>query len=186
MLLHRLAVLSLFTFTLSSARGDTLLAHVDADTSVPGVWSYTVFDDEPSGSPNYVTSFNVLLDAAIVVTGTPQGWDVITDDLSYVFWYSADLALPYPDDIAPGNFLDGFSIASTAVVSILSDGTVAAWDHIADAPGPSTDLSVLAPSAETPEPSSFSLLLIFLGLLSGSAYSGILTPSFSVPPQKKS
>jgi hypothetical protein len=162
------AVIPLLLFSASLPASAGLLTHVATDASVPGVWLYTIFNDEPIGSPNYLTSLNVLVDAPIVVTGTPDGWNVITDDVSFVFWFSADLALPYPHDVAPGASLAGFTIASSAAVSISSTATVFAWDHAADAPGASSDpLSVPAPSSssEIPEPTTICLFLGGLGAL---------------------
>ena len=145
--------------SLRQLTADTLSAHVSVDTSTAGVWSYTVFNDEPTGSPNYVTAFNLNVDAPVTVTGIPAGWDVDTNNTTFVFWFNTDAVLPYPHDIAPGSSLGGFMISSPGSVSDVITATAVSWDHSLDQPGPTSDLlSVLGP-ASVPEPSS-SLLFV--------------------------
>jgi hypothetical protein len=150
-------------------RADPILAaHIETLVSPPGVWSYTLFNDEPLASSNYIFAFSLTINAPVVVTGVPDGWTVDTDNVSFVFWFNTDLALPYPHDIAPGSSLGGFSISSPGAVPGLSSAAIAGWDHLLDAPGPlSSDILVSSPSSPTPvpEPSSAMLLVAPLFLM---------------------
>ena len=137
-----------------------LIADVMA-TPGPTVWSYTLFNNEPTGSPNFIDSFSLTVNAPITVTGTPAGWDFSTDDTTFVFWFNTDPALPYPHDVAPGSSLGGFSLTSTATSSQLLSYGLAGWDHSLDQPGPTTAGTVLVPSnvqQSVPEPPTWSLL----------------------------
>jgi hypothetical protein len=129
-----------------------LASHVTVTTGPP-TWSYTIFNDEPTGSPNYLSSFTLSVDAPISVTGTPDGWTYSTDSATYVYWYNQDTSLPYPHDVAPGASLDGFGIESSDATSADALYTITSWDHNADAPGPGVMASTLAPTASVPEPS---------------------------------
>lgn len=129
-----------------------LLAHIDGDSSVPGVWSYTVFNDEMPGSPQYIAQFFVLVGAPITVTGTADGWIVTTDYLSYVEWTSADATPPYPHDIAPGSSLGGFQISSPGALSTASIGSAQAWDHALDVAGATSDALLVDAPVTVPEP----------------------------------
>jgi hypothetical protein len=147
-----------------------LKADLIADVTVtagPPVWSYTLINNELLDSPNFITSFSLTVDAPIIVTGTPTGWDFSTDDATYVFWYNTDPALPYPHDVAPGASLGGFSISSTATSSELLSYGLSGWDHSLDQPGPTVAGTVLSPSssATVPEPNSVYLLLGAMGFL---------------------
>jgi hypothetical protein len=119
-------------------------------------------NDEPTGSANYIAAFSLTVNAPITVTGTPSGWTDNTDNLTFVFWFNTDPALPYPHDVAPGSSLGGFTIASIGSVSTLLTAGIVSWDHSLDAPGPlSPPLSVAAPATPAvPEPSSFALILL--------------------------
>jgi hypothetical protein len=140
-----------------------LASHVEL-TSGTGQWSYTLFNDEPSGSSNYISSFTLDVNAPISSIQAPVGWTYSTDMATFIFWSNADLALPYPHDIAPGGFLGDFVLQSSAPLSLPSDFTLLAWDHNQDAPGNSLSDSVLAPSIvlATPEPTVSVALLATL------------------------
>jgi hypothetical protein len=128
----------------------------------PPIWSYTLVNAEPANSPNFISSFSLAVDAPITVTGTPAGWDFSTDNTTFVFWFNADPVLPYPNDVAPGTSLGGFSLTSTTMSSDLLSYGLTGWDHSLDEPGPTTAGTVLAPSVSesvsTPEPVTFVLL----------------------------
>lgn len=139
--------------------------HVDVDTSVPGVWSYTVFNDEQPGSPNYIAAFVLTVDGPISVTGTPDGWAVSTDNVSAVLWYNPDAALPYPHDIAPQSSLGGFVITSPGAfsASLLADALF--WDHSTnEVAGFSDDLFIASPTV-VPEAGTTALMVAPLFLL---------------------
>ena len=151
-----------------AAQAQTLSAH--AEVAISGqVYSYTVFNDEALGSPNYSGGFYLSVNAPFTVTGSPNGWNYVTDGTSYVNWNNTDTALPYPHDIAPGTSLSGFTIEAS-VLSLSSPGgyQLYSWDHVADAPGPNSNpATILAPgAAPVPESSTFVSLgvgLLFLG-----------------------
>src|SRR5581483_12468693 len=64
-------------------------------------WSYTLSNNEPAGSNNWLTSFNLYINTLVTVTGAPFGWDYFTDGASFVSWFNTDLDPPFPDDVAP-------------------------------------------------------------------------------------
>lgn len=139
-----------------------LLAHTELNQT-GSVFSYTLFNDEPVNSPNFLTTFHLTVDAPITVTGIPTGWDFVTDNRTYVDWFNTDTTLPYPNDVAPSSSLSGFIVESAVTTTVLLDYTVTSWDHTADAPGSAIqDDFVLAPSgvaAAAPEPSSLTIML---------------------------
>ncbi len=137
-------------------KAQDLMSHTDVAIGSQ-VWAYTLFNDEPTGSPNFISSFYLAVDAPISTVLSPTAWDYQTDNSTYVLWFNPDSTLPYPNDIAPGNSLGGFVIQSSSLTSQMEDTVVASWDHGADAPGPSKTGAVLAPVA-TPEPGAGMLL----------------------------
>src|SRR4051794_26696436 len=62
-----------------------LASHVET-TTASGLWNYTLFNDEPLTSPNFVTGFQINVSAPVTVTGTPTGWDFDTDGSTFVLW----------------------------------------------------------------------------------------------------
>ncbi len=147
--------------------GSALDAAVTVDLTQAGTWSYTVINAEPPGSPNYIFTFLVDIDAPVVVTSIPEGWGVDTNNTTFVIWFNTDAALPYPHDIAPGSSLGGFSISSPDALSSLQFSTLASWDHAQDQPGPlSNPQLTTAPSSPAPEPSLYPALAILWVALS--------------------
>lgn len=141
-----------------TAQAQTLQSHVDVSAAAP-VWSYSLTNDEPAGSNNFLRLFTLDLEAPVTVTGSPQGWAFDTDGLTYVFWFNTDLALPYPNDIAPGATLSGFTLESTALVSSQKNYSLLSWDHSADTSGPLAFGTTLVPGfATVPEPGSLALM----------------------------
>src|SRR5262249_38069832 len=123
-----------------------VIAHVDVNVTPGGTWSYTIFNDEPANSAAFLAGFSLTIDAPVIVTGAPAGWDFSTDGISSVFWFNTDPALPYPHDVQPGSSLSGFSVSSPGAISEILDGEVVSWDHTLDAPGSiSAGLAVLSP-----------------------------------------
>lgn len=100
-----------------------------------GVWSYTLFNDESPGSQQFVNAFALDIVAPVTITGTPVGWEVITDNASFVLWFAADQALPYPHHIAPGASLGGFAIQSSRINSEATGFSITAWEHQNDEAG---------------------------------------------------
>ena len=122
-----------------------LKAHVQVATQ-PGVWSYTVFNDEPLDSPLFIATFALGIVAPVSVIGTPDGWSFLTDNATSVLWYATDAALPYPHHIAPGTSLAGFAIQSSRTASEATGSVVTGWDHQANQAKLSRPGSVLSPS----------------------------------------
>ena len=144
-------------------------AHTDVNIGSSS-WTYTLYNDETIGSPNFITDFTLKVNAPITVFSSPTGWDFQTDGLTYVYWYDTDSSLPYPDDVAPGASLGGFGIDSTVMTSTALSYTLNAWDHSQDAPGPGANGTVFAPNAPAPVPElstwqSLGGLLLLGGLL---------------------
>lgn len=127
----------------------------------PSTWSYTLFNNDPLSSPDFISSFSLSVNAPITVTGTPTGWDFSTDHATFIFWFNADPEFPYPNDVAPGSSLAGFALISSATSSQLLTYGLAGWDHSLDEPGPTVAGTVLAPSliSAVPEPKSLFLLI---------------------------
>jgi len=144
------------------------IGHVELNQVGP-VFDYTVFNDEPVGNSNYISTFSLSVSAPIIITSTPDGWAYISDNATYVDWFNTDPALPYPHDIAPGTSLGGFTIESTVTTSALEPYALTYWDHSLDAGGPSFQDQVLAPFSFgiTPEPTSVIPLAIGITMLAG-------------------
>lgn len=109
-------------------------------------WTYKVFNDEDNGSPRFINAISLDVNAPFLVTGTPVGWGVDTDNLSFVLWRALDQVIPYPHHIPPGRSLGGFQIQSPADGSTSMGFVTTSWNHQTDqadlvAPG-----SALAPS----------------------------------------
>lgn len=111
-----------------------LRARIQA-TVQPAIWNYTLFNDEPAGSPHYLAALSISVAAPVSVTGTPLGWVADTDSITYVGWLSADEQLPYPSHVAPGGSLGGFQIQSPTALSESTSCVINAWRHDTDAAG---------------------------------------------------
>jgi hypothetical protein len=109
-------------------------------------WSYRLFNDEPSDSPQFITSFVLEVAAPVTVTGTPEGWTVVTDGESNVLWYCVEQQPPYSNDIAPGTSLAGFQIQTSEHKSKHAPFGLAAWNHNANHAGAVVLDSVRSPS----------------------------------------
>lgn len=169
---HSFILLVALTLALCSLQAKTQLqAHIDSMAGPP-VWSYTLFNDEPTISPDYITSFSLSVDAPIEVTSSPTGWDFQTDNITYVQWFNTDQGLPYPHDIAPGTSMGGFSILSISASSQQSTFGLESWDHVVDAPGFTSDGMIAAPIGATtvPEPGLLALFVSALLSCSGLAF----------------
>lgn len=146
------------------AQAQNLASHIDVSVN-SSIWTYTLINDEPANSPNYINSFSLAVDAPITVTNTPNGWDYQTDGSSYVLWFNTDIALPYPHDVAPATSLGGFEIGSPNAASIAQVVGLDSWDHFADAPGTTLTTTVLAPSSPNAVPEPSSMAVFILGLM---------------------
>jgi hypothetical protein len=144
--------------------GQTLLARVEVATS-PSLWSYTVFNEEPANSQNFIKFFSLDLAGPVTVTGTPAGWDFDTDGATFILWFNTDAALPYPNDIAPGASLGGFELQSTATESTQELYSLVGWDHSVDDAGLVQFGSTLVPSGAVAVPEPGTLALIGAGVV---------------------
>lgn len=130
------------------AMGETLQARIEVAQAGTN-FSYTVFNDELITSRWHVSMWHLELNTPFNVIATPPGWDYITDNASYVDWYSTDAEDPYPHDIAPGASLSGFAVG--AVVATSEDLAFAAmsWQQGSTNSGPSALGLVKAPSVHS-------------------------------------
>ncbi len=144
-----------------------LMAHCEAvQTGVD--FAYTIFSDEPLSSTYYLSMFSLDVGAPVTVTGSPGGWDYVTDGATYVSWFSTDAELPYPHDVPPGASLSGFRLTSASAAADLLPATLLSWDHEADESGPIAPLDVLSPTAEAAIPDSPTSLLACIAAVVGS------------------
>jgi hypothetical protein len=107
------------------------LLNVQAEVSVDlagGVWSYTLLNNELQESGRSVTSFQLRLAAPFVVKGTPQGWAVQTDNLTYVLWHLAEPVVSNAAAVPPGASLTGFVIQSASTTSQGTTFTTASFN----------------------------------------------------------
>jgi hypothetical protein len=124
---------------------ELLQAHVETAVA-SGVWAYTLFNDELADSPQHINAFSMDVVAPVTVTGTPAGWQFLTDNVSYVAWYAEDLTLPYPHHVAPGSSLGGFQIQSARANSESIGFAITAWNHDTDQAGLVQLSATLSPS----------------------------------------
>lgn len=103
-----------------------LKAHVVASVQ-PTLWSYTIVNDEPAGSPQCLAGFSLSIAAPVSVTGTPPGWSFETDNATYVYWFSTDESLPYPNHARPGTSLPGFQIQNSTLRSESTPYLLTSW-----------------------------------------------------------
>jgi len=168
--LQRLVCTLLFlvvvSVTLHPLAASVLAANITTNTSVPDVWTYTVFNNQPAGSPDYVDQFSIAINAPITVTAEPSGWEYeigLVNGVNSITFFSDSMST----DLAPGSSLGGFKISSNTSTSVLGTADVNSWDHNANDPGPnSVAFQVQTPSNPVPEPWTGST--VGLALLVGS------------------
>jgi len=165
-----LALLVFFCLAVTAARAQ-FSEHI-LSTQTGQTFNYTVYNDEPSGSPYYIDSFAFFVDGPLSSVSAPTNWEFYSDYATYVEFFNIDLALPYPDDIAPGASLSGFSIQSPTTLSDTEQAFVLSWDHTNDISGPFDTTTVLVPDGYgiglAPESSSFisfTMLLTIGGII---------------------
>lgn len=101
----------------------------------PSTWNYTICNDEPESSQQFLAGFSLTIAAPVTVTGTPPGWIVETDNSTYVAWFAADEGLPYPNQVRPGSSLDGFQIQSSTTLSESTPYLLSSWRQDTDTGG---------------------------------------------------
>ena len=157
----------MFLLFMSPVFAQNLNATTAVQVTPQGSWMYTLNNNEASTSDNWLTSFYLPINAPVSNVTSPINWTVDTDGASYVLWSDPE-SYPYPDDVAPGASLSGFSFISQSLGgNVLS--TVSSWNHASDNAGPTVDLQVLSPGSapSVPEASTWQSLglLILLGVL---------------------
>lgn len=113
---------------------EMLKAHVEVKLDL-NTWNYSIFNDEPKDSQQFVSAFSLTIAAPVTVTGIPSGWNVTTDNLTFVGWFSEDKAKPYPSHVGPGGSLGGFQIKSTITESESTAYILTSWRHDSDIAG---------------------------------------------------
>ncbi|MFB9241057.1 hypothetical protein IV454_29775 [Massilia antarctica] len=108
-------------------------------------WNYTLFNDESAASRRSVATFSLSIGAPVAVTGIPAGWAVETDGQTFVLWYAADDAPPYPHQLAPGQSLSGFQLMSARTRSEASPAALTSWNQARDEAGPVVSDYVMTP-----------------------------------------
>jgi hypothetical protein len=109
-------------------------------------WTYTIHNNEQSGSPLYIATFALDVYFPFTVISTPPGWGVDTDNSAYALWYATDEQLPYPHHIAPGNSLGGFVIQSSGINAEGHGYILTSWNHETDTADITAIGSVLTPT----------------------------------------
>jgi hypothetical protein len=148
--------------SVASPRSNAQVLHHVSVTQLGTDFVYTLFNDEPTDSTNFLSLFEITVDAPISVIATPEGWGFDTDEETFVTFFNMDAELPYPHDVAPGASLSGFIIRSLATETTEGPYSVLAWDHASDAPGPTDGGLTTVPFspavvADAPEPGSLAL-----------------------------
>jgi len=91
------------------------------------IWNYTIVNDEPADSPQYLAGFSLSIATPVTIEATPPGWSVETDNLTYVYWFAADESLPYPNHVRPGDSLSGFQLHSSTSSSESTPYVLSSW-----------------------------------------------------------
>ncbi len=153
-------LLLIIVFTVYTANADVVTTVISLATG--DQWSYTLFNDSPPVSDDWLSTFTLYIDAPVTVTGSPANWDFATDGAAFITWFNTDLEFPFPDDIPPGSFLGGFSLVSQNAISGTGVYTVSSWDHTLNGPGPVVGGNVSVPIYDevVPEPRSGMLLSV--------------------------
>ena len=60
-----------------------LLTHVDS-SQTGKAFSYTVFNDEPLGSSNFLSLWHLNVNAPFSVSSVPTSWDYVTDFATFI------------------------------------------------------------------------------------------------------
>jgi len=153
---------------LTPLQAQDLQATATISVTSAGVWNYTFTNSEPMDSGNWLTDFYLPLNSPITDVHSANGWSIDTDYTNYIQWSNTEPE-PFPNDIAPGHSVSGFSFTSVATGRQVQY-TLASWDHSADTAGPNAQGMILIPYAPAPVPEvstwqSLGALLLLGGLL---------------------
>ncbi len=115
-------------------------------------FSYTVYNNEASGSTLLVDTFHLTTRAPFAVASTPQGWSFETDNTTYIEWFSTNSSQPFTSDIAPGASLGGFALQTADPSADKLAGALVSWDTSTNGCGPAAQLAILSPSVTNVAP----------------------------------
>src|SRR5512138_3892751 len=121
-------LLAVFGAMAVTADGQELLARVELRQSGTNFY-YTVYNDEAATSGRYVPDWHLTLRSPVQAVFTPPGWDYMTDNSTYVSFFSKDSEEPFSNDIAPGASLSGFGVAAITSASESLAFSVGTWQH---------------------------------------------------------
>jgi hypothetical protein len=130
---------------LTCEKVNALQAHVTVAVTGTNL-SYTLSNDESAASQAYLDVFHLEANAPFTVLSTPAGWDFRTDNFTYVDWFCTNTTAPYPNDIAPGVSLSGFTLQSKVATLEAFNLVLISWDHGITNSGSSLQATVQAPS----------------------------------------
>lgn len=108
-----------------------------------GSWTYTLFNDEEPASSLSIAAYSLDIATGVVVTNAPAGWEVETDNSTYVLWFAEQMS----DHIPPGQELSGFEIQSSAVNSQGTAFVLNSWNSTSNSAGPVRTDVVQSPTA---------------------------------------
>lgn len=94
-------------------------------------WSFTLFNDQASGSSQFINTFHLEVSVPFSVTQSPSGWVPETNGSTYVLWHAPDMSA----HISPETSLTGFKIQSSSAVPTTIPFTITAWNHNNNLPG---------------------------------------------------
>jgi len=109
-------------------------------------FTYTLFNDDPATSREYLNALHLNPNAPFEVASTPSGWTFVTDNFSYIDWFCTNPLLANPNDVAPGASLGGFSIRSSIATSEASSFAMTSWYRGLTNSGSLAEGSVKVPS----------------------------------------
>jgi hypothetical protein len=142
---HLLCVLAFITVPRLSP---ALPAHVVLNQTGTN-FSYTLFNDAPASSQEYLNVFHLNPTGPFQVGPTPLGWSFVTDYLSYIDWFCVNPLSANPNDVAPGSSLAGFSITSLTDTTISSTYALTSWYRGLTNNGSLAEGAISAPSLLT-------------------------------------
>jgi hypothetical protein len=123
--------LQFILLTLTSLMVSSAIAMAQATATVDQTntnFNYTVCNNAPTNSVEYLISFQLLVNAPVSVVGSPTGWEYCTDNSTYINWFCTDTAIPFTHAILPGKTLAGFSIVSMVTNSSAGAFVLSTWN----------------------------------------------------------
>jgi hypothetical protein len=131
-------------------------------------WIYTIENLEAVETNLFISAFDFDIDADIENIVTPEGWDIDTDNSTFISWNSFSKGYDNPYHIPPGGSLS-FKFDCLSSGSYQSSYLIGSWNHATDLPSDISIGAILAPknvAASASEPSTLS----FLALLSSAGF----------------